>query len=255
MAYYTLKKMQEIAAERGGEVLSKKLADHTQLRFRCSQGHTWVKLPRFIAAGSWCPKCEKRSYPRYTIESASEFAKKHGIKCIADKYENNYTKIEWQCSEGHKFKESFSGLRKRKNMCPECPRKPYKGKIENLKLKLELVQQIAKQNGGQVLSKTADTDKIKFKCNQGHVWETMFHNAKKGSWCQKCYIERISQQHRLTIKFIQEFAKRRGGTCLSAQKDYKTVSSLLKWKCLKGHKFEETYQNIKQRSRFCKECN
>ena len=57
-----------------------------------------------------------------------------------------------------------------------------------LKLTIEEMRAIAKGRGGKCLSKkyTNSQTKLKWKCGEGHVWESTSNNVKRGSWCPIC---------------------------------------------------------------------
>ena len=53
-----LKRMQGLAALRGGKCLSKDYLNiRTKMKWKCGQGHEWLAKPNRIVAGSWCPHC------------------------------------------------------------------------------------------------------------------------------------------------------------------------------------------------------
>lgn len=55
------------------------------------------------------------------------------------------------------------------------------------------------------------------------------------------------------MEFVQELAKQKGGKCLS--KAYKNIDSVLLWKCAKGHEWETTLYQIKNRNTWCPLCS
>lgn len=253
----SLKKLAELVKPYDGEVLSTRLVDvHTKLRFKCKEGHTWLALPYKIKSGEWCPVCDKSktigNYTKHNIESIYEFAEKKGITCVSKKYADINANLQWKCANGHKFAESFHTVSRRKNICKECPQLPY-NEILILK-KMERMREIAAGHGGELLSEKYGTGHLRFRCKVGHIWRTKYWGVKSGSWCPRCFIEKLAEKHRLTINKVQMFAKENGGKCLSEGKDYKNVFSPLKWECSKGHKFSEHYLNVKQRKNFCMKC-
>jgi hypothetical protein len=53
-----LKRMQGLAASKGGECLSKDYLNvRAKMKWKCGQGHEWLAKPNRIVAGSWCPHC------------------------------------------------------------------------------------------------------------------------------------------------------------------------------------------------------
>ena len=111
--------------------------------------------------------------------------------------------------------------------------RPYKWNISK-------IQKIAEKRGGECLSKTYynHREKLNWRCDKGHVWEAVFDSVRRGSWCLQC-----RENSPLTLKDIQETAKKRGGECLS--KVYINASSNLKWRCAKGHAWEASANNIR----------
>jgi len=41
---------------------------------------------------------------KLTIKEMQEIAESRGGKCLSKEYVNNYTKLKWQCDEGHTWK-------------------------------------------------------------------------------------------------------------------------------------------------------
>ena len=58
-AKLTIKHMQALAKQRGGQCLSDSYINtKTKLRWRCAKGHEWETTPASVKnAGSWCPVC------------------------------------------------------------------------------------------------------------------------------------------------------------------------------------------------------
>ena len=114
--------------------------------------------------------------------------------------------------------------------------------------KLKEMQELAKLKGGECLSKNyiGAREKLKWKCKQGHTWEAAPYSIKSGNWCQECY-----GNFRLSIKDMNEIAKKKGGKCLS--KYYKGMNKNLRWQCNKGHVWETTPSHIKRTS-WCPNC-
>ena len=122
------------------------------------------------------------------------------------------------------------------------------------KLTIEQMVEVAEERGGECLSKeyVDNRTKLKWKCKEGHVWKATPHDVKDGkTWCVICSIEKRSQKRKLTINEMQKIAKSRGGICLS--KNYINARTKLKWKCKKGHVWENTPDNIK-RGQWCPYC-
>lgn len=67
---WTIKDMQEIAKNKGGECLSTKYINtKTELKWKCKKGHTWDTKPCNIIEGCWCPDCgSNASYGEKVME-------------------------------------------------------------------------------------------------------------------------------------------------------------------------------------------
>ena len=44
-----------------------------------------------------------------TIEEMQKLAEERGGKCLSKKYRNRYSKLTWQCKEGHQWDAIYKG--------------------------------------------------------------------------------------------------------------------------------------------------
>ncbi|WP_404429601.1 hypothetical protein [Sutcliffiella horikoshii] len=114
----TLKDLVVIAEDKGGECLSNTYKNKsTKLSFKCSKGHVFETRPAKLLRGSWCFICAGKL--KYSIDSMYEIAKERGGLCLSTSYKNVFTKLEWQCANGHTFlaipKHVING-----HWCPNC---------------------------------------------------------------------------------------------------------------------------------------
>jgi len=239
----TIEDMHKIAKERGGKCLSEKYVNNNQkLLWECSKGHQWETTPHNIKKGTWCSKCAGTE--KLSIEEMHRIAKNRGGKCLSDKYLSSKEKLFWECSEGHQWWAAPSKI-KTGQWCPECGG-TAKGNIEQM-------HRIAEEHGGKCLSDEYINLKTKllWKCAEGHEWEAIPNNIKRGIWCPKCGIEKRSKSRRLTIEEMHQIAEQRGGRCLSSE--YLNNSTKLLWECPKGHKWEAAPSKIKSKQ-WCPVC-
>ena len=120
------------------------------------------------------------------------------------------------------------------------------------KLTIAQMQALAKAKKGVCLSTVyvKTLTKLRWRCAEGHEWESTPGNVKRGRWCQVC-----AGHAPLTIKHMQALAKKRGGKCLS--KTYVNAHTKLRWQCAEGHEWESTPSNMKQRVKrghWCTKC-
>ena len=126
----TIKEMKATAKERGGRCLSKKYeGSFIKLQWTCSKGHTWHAEPKNVRYGSWCPICGGTT--KLTIEEMREIAEARGGRCLSELYENIYSKLKWQCAEGHKWDATPKNV-KRGTWCPVCARRDRKHRYDYL---------------------------------------------------------------------------------------------------------------------------
>ncbi len=121
------------------------------------------------------------------------------------------------------------------------------------KLTIEEMQKLAEKREGKCLStKYINVNtKLKWQCKEGHIWEAMPSNIKKGQWCPYCARLHMGDSQRLSIEEMQEIAKNRGGKCLSTK--YINAHTKLKWQCKEGHRWEAAPHGIKS-GKWCPYC-
>nr|MBC8200362.1 hypothetical protein [Candidatus Desulfaltia bathyphila] len=103
-----LKKVQEIAMQKGGACLSEIYGGHYfKLEFQCKDGHRWKTNPATIKGGGWCPTCarlnSKGRKPKYNLDDMIALAKNKGGKCITREFHSVSVKMEWECKNGHRW--------------------------------------------------------------------------------------------------------------------------------------------------------
>ena len=177
---------------------------------------------------------------KLTIEDMQAIAKKRGGECLSKQYVNQSIKLEWKCSEGHRWKAKSAHVKNSGSWCPEC--------AGIKKITIEEMQNIAQGRDGKCLSKryVNGREKLQWECSKGHQWRTTSDRIRQGTWCPKC-----AGRQKLTIKEMQEVAKSRGGKCLS--KRMVNSDSHLKWECAKGHQWTASPNNVKSKS-WCPKC-
>ncbi len=184
-----------------------------------------------------------------TIEDMRVLAESRGGKCLSSEYINNHTRLQWQCQEGHVWENTPAHI-KSGQWCPKCGKKE---RADTQRGSIQEMQEIAQQRGGTCLSPeyiNAHT-KLKWQCQEGHMWENTPAHIKSGQWCPRCAAQKNALERRLTIEEMQEIARQRGGTCLSTQ--YVNISTKLKWQCKEGHIWEAVPNTIRK-GHWCPKC-
>lgn len=241
----SIKDMKLLAAAKGGKCLSDNYINaRTKLLWECNKGHTWLAIPDSIRRGSWCRFCAKNR--KKTIEDMRALAKSKGGKCLSEEYENVFTSLKWQCSEGHIWESAANNIIQGA-WCHICGR--IKAGLSK-RLGLDIFKKADRAKGGICLSTeyVGLHSKLQFKCKNGHVFSaepaSILH---QGSWCRTCY-----GTEKKTIEEMHKIAADRNGKCLS--KNYVNAYDLLKWQCSNNHIFKKRYSDI-YIGQWCPECS
>ncbi len=238
----------KIAQEREGQCLTEEyLGSRQKLLWKCKFGHTWeANINSLRSKGCWCPKCFKRSMV-LSIEECQKYANNHGGKCLSQEYINCYTKLGWECCNGHTWQTTFSCIRQHNRWCPKCANEK-----RGIQDPISKAMNLAKSRGGSVLSTTEDWSgcysKLLWECSQLHRWTATYNNVVNHKrWCPHC-----AGKMRLSIPHCKMIAKQRNGDCLSTE--YINAHQLLEWKCEKSHTWSSNVNNIKN-GNWCPYCS
>lgn len=171
--------LRRLAAGRGGKILSSEYHGSTsKIKCKCHAGHEWDTAASNIKSGRWCPKCAGNL--KYTIEDMQEIAHSKGGECLSQTYINIHKHLRWRCNQGHEWETSpVVIVHGKPGWCPTC----YKHRHT-----LDDMHQLAKNKKGKCLSSSyADCrTKLRWQCENGHVWKAMPRKIKEGQWCPKC---------------------------------------------------------------------
>ena len=247
----SIEEMQALAAKKGGKCLSTQyINSKTKLKWQCAKGHTWMRTPeKFKYRGSWCPSCQlpitkaKLAARRLSIEEMQALAAKKGGKCLSTQYIGVFTKLKWQCAEGHTWMAIPDSIKNCGTWCPSCAGTTISS--------IEEMQALAAKKGGKCLStQYINTNtKLKWQCARGHTFMAIPVSVKnQGTWCPSC-----AGNARSSIEEMQALAAKKGGKCLSTQ--YINSKTKLKWQCAEGHIWEARPNDIKHGGTWCPECN
>lgn len=243
----SIDEIKNFAKLKGGYLLSKNYTNNKEILFwKCNCGEEWESSwSNLKAKNAWCPKCLKRKTSKnrntYNIEYFKKLAIfKNGL-CLSDKYINCNEKLEFQCKLGHIWKAKPSNIVNSNTWCPICN--------HISPVSIEDMQNLAKKKNGECLSNKYINGGIKllWRCDKGHEWMSIPESIHSGSWCPICANKNIP----LTIREMQEIAKKRNGECLS--ETYINSKTKLLWKCENNHQWMATPTNIKS-GKWCPFC-
>ena len=188
-------------------------------------------------------------WKRKDLEELHDLARDRNGLLLSNHYINNSTKLKWRCAEGHEW-EAVSSSVKCGTWCPKCGDKRAAVKRSR---SIEDLQRLATQKGGKCLSKEYKNSKskLRWKCTNGHVWETDASVIVSGHWCPKCEKIRLGKQYALGIEEVRKTAEDQGGRCLSTS--YVNSREKLLWQCSKGHKWHANTNSVRRGS-WCPVC-
>jgi Probable Zinc-ribbon domain len=123
------------------------------------------------------------------------------------------------------------------------------------KLTLDEMRAIARVRGGECLSSRYEHSKtaLRWRCAQGHEWEAAPASVKTGAWCKQCAVKALADRLRTNREFIEGLAKARGGWCLT-RLYAGNCHQKLRWRCARGHEWEATLSNVRNRGSWCPRC-
>ena len=91
----------------------------------CSKKHSWyATIKNRTNRESGCPHCMEDRYDekrRLSIKKIHLYAKDRGGSCIPTNYVNTSSKLQWECTKGHKW-SATSSIVKNNTWCPVCSR-------------------------------------------------------------------------------------------------------------------------------------
>lgn len=252
-----LAEMQTLAAQHGGQCLSKRFIDmKTPLKWRCAEGHSWKTAPRCIKRGSWCEICRRKEAADnkriYSIDTFVKIAEEHGGRCLSTSYKNSTTRLEFECCEGHTWTALSSNII-RGNWCKKCA--AAKTGEACRKYSLADLQAYADSNGGFCLATEYKNVNVavQWKCARGHCWKAKPADVlRRKTWCPKCApAKRAQTRSRYTLEDMQGLAEDKDGAFLS--KSYRGRLKKHKWECKHGHRWMTTPRTI-LRGSWCPKC-
>lgn len=190
--FLRFEQIKTFANSKNGKVLSEEYYGwHSCHMWKCNVcNYEWFASPHnIINGGTWCPKCAKKAIG--TIEEMKKLAiNKNGV-CLSDEYINCKTKLTWQCNKCQYIWEATPIVVK--NLDCWCPKCAGQGRPT-----MEYIKSLAETHGGKCLNPEEykrSGDKLKWECQDGHIFEACYSNVRAGKWCPKHRKGRPRSQH------------------------------------------------------------
>jgi len=199
----------------GYELLSEEYKNNKQkLEYRCPQGHEHSIKWAHWQSGHGCPYCYGNN--KLTIDFIKKEFSKENYILLSNKYINSYTKLKYECPEGHKHSINWDGW-KQKHRCPYCD--------GQAKPTIEFVKKSFRQEGYQLLSKKYinSNTKLKYICPKGHEHSINWNNWSSKKRCYYCSsLFRDWSQEKIT-----EFGKYRTYIISLSSKNYRKYKDII----------------------------
>lgn len=213
----TVKDMQELAEEFGGDFLSPEyLGSGVNHLWRCPCGEPFLATRDRILQlernkDGFCPKCRfeqgGKKHQKYNIEDMHRVAKERNGKFLSPVYRNTRTLHRWYCNI-HKYEWSAIPetvlSRKTPTWCPKCGQK--KSSMAK-RTPIEKIRKHVESRGGVLLSKVHDESVLEIVCQHGHEWKTDWKYLRQGKWCPRCAVRSVGEAICRTI-FEQIFSEK-----------------------------------------------
>ena len=173
-------------------------------------------------------------------------------------YTNAKTKITFRCKKhNHKFYQTSNNHFYSKYPCKYC-KKEYLSKLyaldtEEFKDRVKLIYG-SKYDLQQVVYKN-QKNSVKIRCkDHNYIFEKLPELLLKGHGCPKCTKEKFQLEHSSKqLEEIKTFIEKFNGKCLSTK--YIDNTTNMQFKCEHGHKFWESWSDIKNALRWCPKCS
>lgn len=177
------------------------LGNNKQVWWKCQKGHEWQATIYSRNAGCGCPYCSGRfaikgendlQTVNPTLATEWNYEKNDGLT-PADVMPNSNKKVWWKCSNGHEWRATIYS-RNNGNGCSYCAGKNVlKGYNDLQTVAPTLAKEWNYEKNGELTPSDvlpSSNTRVWWKCRNGHEWQAIINNRKKGSGCPVCSSER-----------------------------------------------------------------
>lgn len=177
---------------------------------------------------------------KLTLRDLQALAEARGGSCLSEACNGCRKNHQWQCSEGHQWDATPVSIHQRR-WCPTCSRL-------RRRLTLGSLQNLAQERGGELPSETYQgaLKPLRWRCRQGHVWNSTPNHVKCGTWCPTCASRRTCNTD------FQAMAAQHGGNYLSFSFDGQR--KIHRWRCAEGHVWKASPRQVRA-GIWCPECH
>jgi membrane-bound inhibitor of C-type lysozyme len=217
----TIGQVRDSFESKGYTLLSKEyINSKTKLDYRCPKGHEHSIIWNSWQRGHRCSICYGKNI-KFTIDQVRSYFEQEKYILLSKEYINSSTKLDYQCSNGHKHSIKFNSW-KNGDRCSTC--------AGNTKLILEQVIESFKNEDYTLLSKDYinSRTKLDYRCPEGHEHSIVWNAWQRGNRCPTC-----AGQTKPTLTQVKYSFAKEGYVLLS--KDYINNKIKLDYRCSEGH--------------------
>jgi hypothetical protein len=246
----------EIAAQAYGWDPSTLSSGSNKVReWECPAGHVYdSQVAKRTMRGQGCPFCSgHRVLAGFNDISTThpEIAKDANGWDPTTISAGSNKKLSWKCPVGHIYESLVADRTSQNARCPIClGRKVLAGFNDLTTTHPELAKEA---HGWNPETRNAGSNKrAKWKCPEGHIYESVIASRAKGSGCHFCSGHRVLAGHNDLVTTHPELAEKAYGW------DPRTVSAgsnrKLMWRCNDGHTFEAVVTSRLENPNGCPIC-
>jgi hypothetical protein len=196
-----------------------------------------------------CPACRDE----VALKQLDVLARSRGGRCVSGTYAGRTARYQFVCHHGHVFEKTAGNLQKG-SWCVSCARAEHSKRMVSPD-GMKRLREVARLHGGKCLSRgyTKLTERYRFRCAEGHEWETIGSDVVRGAWCRVCADQRKvhAYRHKDGLERLRACAESHGGVCLSLT--YEGSKGRYRFRCNAGHEWETLGARI-FRGAWCQEC-
>ena len=171
-----------------------------------------------------------------------EYESKSGYKLLSKVFINSHEKLQMICNQGHLYECNLNNFKNGKR-CKKCA-----GLYVDFDIVNNFVKTKSRSNIKLLSTEYIDIHSpLLFSCQNGHIFESSFHNFKRTPGCPYC--DNLHKQY--TLEIVTEIFKNNGCKLLSDK--YINATNKLKYICSCGNESSINLSNFLNGER-CKNC-
>jgi len=205
---------------------------NARYRLRCARGHQWERGGQKLLsiARITCPDCVVED----GMKRMHNIARQSGGHCLTNTYLGLKGRYRLVCAIGHEF-ETTAATIFRGSWCPTCSNMRRAERQLWTDGGLLPIRNRARERGGECLSTVYEgkSAQYRFRCAQGHEWETTGTEVMRTAWCPQCFFARARRPDSLAE--LQQAAERQGGKCLASV--CQRIQARYPFQCQRGHEW------------------